>query len=263
MCIFVVVVSLMFPAFAWNERLNKKKKCRNLWFEYWFHINRWRGVNTIREPHQCNDHLQMFGHALLVYSCTKVHVNNACAFFVVVVCVWLVVVTFFVVLTILPLEIPSCHFFHFVQCALCAASDSANFILLPVLCLIGNHHCLAEAIHVWGGLGRCICVHLLIFEHNNIQIFDRKHHLTSLSIRVFRFLAGENIYYFFFQLLSVWCKWELTKSIHFGCEKWSESILWMNMIPHENDHPSQIMIFDILQIHFDVMNSVYWELDKW
>lgn len=175
-----------------------KKKCRNLWFEYWFHINRWRGVNTIREPHQCNDHLQMFGHALLVYSCTKVHVNNACAFFVVVVCVWLVVVTFFVVLTILPLEIPSCHFFHFVQCALCAASDSANFILLPVLCLIGNHHCLAEAIHVWGGLGRCICVHLLIFEHNNIQIFDRKHHLTSLSIRVFRFLAGENIYFFFF-----------------------------------------------------------------
>lgn len=253
----------MFPAFAWNERLKKKKMQKFvIWILISYQSMAWRQHNTRAAPMQwpfANVWTRFIG--VLVYKSTCE--QCVCVFVVVVVCVWLVVVTFFVVLTILPLEIPSCHFFHFVQCALCAASDSANFILLPVLCLIGNHHCLAEAIHVWGGLGRCICVHLLIFEQNNIQIFDRKHHLTSLSIRVFRFLAGENIYYFFFQLLSVWCKWELTKSIHFGCEKWSESILWMNMIPHENDHPSQIMIFDILQIHFDVMNSVYWELDKW
>lgn len=176
-----------------------KKKMQKfvIWILISYQSMAWRQHNTRAAPMQwpfANVWTRFIG--VLVYKSTCE--QCVCVFVVVVVCVWLVVVTFFVVLTILPLEIPSCHFFHFVQCALCAASDSANFILLPVLCLIGNHHCLAEAIHVWGGLGRCICVHLLIFEHNNIQIFDRKHHLTSLSIRVFRFLAGENIYFFFF-----------------------------------------------------------------
>lgn len=96
MCIFVVVVSLMFPAFAWNERLNKKKKMQKfvIWILISYQSMAWRQHNTRAAPMQwpfANVWTRFIG--VLVYKSTCE--QCVCVFVVVVVCVWLVVVTFF------------------------------------------------------------------------------------------------------------------------------------------------------------------------